>query len=174
MEINSITQSAQEDKLANMANAFKEGGARAKTMDCLLQQVLTAGGQSRVGPSTLQSLNHCDTWWLSSAVEYLQEVGLTLSTNPTGTEFSKCQLRQAYPMLTADDLDLLYLHNITTVAELVMVDDGPCPLFGHMIQEHDIAPWPQEQIQVLPGQIWLMTDGSPLGDRLVEVFRHST
>ena len=151
--INSITQSAQEDKLANMANAYKEGGARAVTMDCLVQQVMSSVGQSRVGTCTLQSVDHRETWWLTSAVQWLQEVGLTITMNSMVPELRQCQLRSLYPTLNKDEVDLLLMQNVTTVAELLMEGDADCPVFGPLIQRLGVQAWPQEPIPLQTGQV---------------------
>ena len=78
------------------------------TMDCLVQQVMTDSGQSRVGPCIAQSIG------------WLQQVGLTISMNSFNNEKRQCQLRALYPQLDADELNLLHTHNVTTVGELVM------------------------------------------------------
>ena len=147
--IHSITQSAQEDKLANMAQAYREGGARATTMDCLVQQVMTDSGQSRVGPCTIQPIAHRRTTsWLSSAVCWLHQVGLTISMNSFNGETRQCQVRTLCPSLDPDELNLLHIHNVTTVGELVMEGDTDCPLFGPVIAKYpfsrDKSGWSQE------------------------------
>jgi len=139
-------------------------------MDCLVQQTLRSAGHSREGPCILQSVAHCETGWLTSAVQWVQDAGLTLSYHSSTDQREQFQILTLYPTMVKEDLDLLHLHNATTVAEVTMVGDPPCPVYQSLITKYSMAAWPDVPIRIKPGQIWQIKRGAEASYRIYEVY----
>ena len=164
--ITRVSVDCQLAKLADFRRAFTRSQHHSNTMLALLNNILKSTNQPLLSNSvTVASVAHTDTWWLTSALEFLQSLDLTLTCNHsiTGTSSTSSNLlTDQFPLMSRTTTAALYLHSIATHQELYMEGDTPSATLQPLIDDLRLEPSQRQPIPLRSDQTWLIyTHGHP-------------
>ena len=105
----------------------------------------------------LRPTYYTDTWWISSAVDFLQSQHLTLTLNNPTANPRALLLHQKFPDMNLQTTNALSLYSIASQKELFMEGDRPPPELNTIIHSLRIAPLPTQPIPLRSDQTWAVT-----------------
>ena len=99
---------------------------------------------------TLRPTNYTDIWWITSAVEFLHQQGLSLTLNNPSAHRSTILLHQKFQDMQIPTANALYLYSIASHQELYMQGDQPPPELSKIIKSLQLAPLDLTKLGQLP------------------------
>ena len=124
-----ISVDCQLAKLADMRRAMTRSDHHKDTMMALVNSAFKAANQPLIARQVvLRPTYYTDTWWISSAVDFLQSQHLTLTLNNPAANPHTLLLHQKFPDMNLQTTNALSLYSIASQQELFMEGDRPPPL----------------------------------------------
>jgi hypothetical protein len=150
-----VSVDCQLAKLADLRRAMTRSSHHRHTMMSLVNNVLKAVNQPLIARQVrIASLQRCDTWWLSSAIEFLHSIGLTITINNKRASSDTVLLKQAQPHMSVYTEKQLFLSSIASHQELFMEGDHPSQYLQTLIDELQLTPIRKQHIPLRADQTW--------------------